>query len=100
VIESLTFLLRQHLQKTELARNRPPRPRVIEVEGLLRSATAAANLPAGTTVEVQAPARAEAILDPEQITRVLTNLLINAPGTAGARVLLVVPDGAPTAEAS
>jgi two-component system, NtrC family, sensor histidine kinase HydH len=107
VVESSVFLLRQNLQKArpldpkserhldkiatevkrsnatitallELARNRPPQPRPVSLAGLMRSAVAAANLPSGVSVEVQVAADQQAVFDPEQITRVLTNLLINA----------------------
>jgi signal transduction histidine kinase len=107
VVESSVFLLRQNLQKTgpldpkaerhldkittevkrsnatitallELARNRPPQPRTVNLAALLRSAISAANLPAGVNVEVQVVADQQAVFDPEQVTRVLTNLLINA----------------------
>jgi two-component system, NtrC family, sensor histidine kinase HydH len=107
VVESSVFLLRQNLQKAgpldakaerhldkiatevkrsnatitallELARNRPPQPRTVNLAALLRSAVSAANLPAGVNVDVAAPADAQAVLDPEQVTRVLTNLFINA----------------------
>jgi two-component system, NtrC family, sensor histidine kinase HydH len=113
VVESSLFLLRQHLSKTpldpkaarhldkigievkrsndtitallELARNRPPQPRTIDMAGLLRSALAAANLPAGVEVSIGAPADLQVSLDPEQITRVITNLLINASQAMGER---------------
>ena len=107
VMESSVFLLRQNLQKAgpldpraerhldkiatevkrsnatitallELARNRPPQPRTVNLAALLRSAISAANLPAGITVEVQVRADQQGVFDPEQVTRVLTNLLINA----------------------
>jgi two-component system, NtrC family, sensor histidine kinase HydH len=113
VVESSLFLLRQHLSKTpldpkaerhldkigievkrsndtitallELARNRPPRPRNIELAGLLASALAAANLPGAVEVSIRAPAGELVSLDPEQLTRVLTNLLINASQAMGER---------------
>jgi signal transduction histidine kinase len=107
VVESSLFLLRQNLQKAgpiepkaerhldkiaievkrsnatitsllELARSRPPSPRSIRLTELLRSAVSAANLPGGVEVDVRAEDDARAFLDPDQITRVLTNLLINA----------------------
>jgi two-component system, NtrC family, sensor histidine kinase HydH len=113
VVESSVFLLRQYLQKVqlepkaerhldkittevkrsnetinsllELARNRPPRPQVINLLGLLRSARAAANLPGAVSVDILVAEDAEATLDPEQITRVLTNLLINASQAMGGQ---------------
>jgi signal transduction histidine kinase len=105
VVESSVFLLRQRLSQApldpkverhlakienevrrcnktitdllELARNRPPSPRATQLAGLLATAVTAANLPAGITVESTAP-DAEAMLDEDQVVRVLTNLLINA----------------------
>jgi two-component system sensor histidine kinase HydH len=106
VVESSVFLLRQrlslstidpkverHLAKIEnevkrcnqtitdlleLARNRPPKPRPTPLPALLAAAITAANLPPEVTVHTSGPAEAEAMLDEDQVIRVLSNLLINA----------------------
>jgi len=108
VMETSVFLLRQHFQQQptppdpkvlrhldkisaevkrststindllELARNRPPHRREIPLRALLEGAVAAAHLPSTVDVAIDAPASDVARLDPDQITRVLTNLLINA----------------------
>jgi signal transduction histidine kinase len=107
VVESSVFLLRQnlpaevaqdpkisrHLEKIttevkrsnrtinellELARNRPPRRRPIPVASLLQSAVTAANLPPTVEVRALAPPADAAHVDPDQIARVVTNLLVNA----------------------
>jgi signal transduction histidine kinase len=107
VVETSVFLLRQHIQQQpaadpkvlrhldkitrevkrstttisdllELARNRPPKRRPASLRALLEGAVAASNLPPGVTVTVTAADEETARLDPEQIARVLTNLLINA----------------------
>jgi signal transduction histidine kinase len=106
VVESSVFLLRQnlpaevtkdpkisrHLEKIttevkrsnrtinellELARNRPPRRRPVPLAALVQSALGAANLPPTVEVRVSAPGDGGNI-DPDQIARVLTNLLVNA----------------------
>ena len=105
VVESSAFLLRQHLahapldprverhlvkienevqrcNKTitdllELARNRPPQPKATPLRELLEASVTAAGLPAGVTVQVSAPADT-AVLDGDQVMRVISNLLINA----------------------
>jgi len=48
------------------------------VRSLLEGAVAAAHLPSTVDVVIEAEASEVARLDPDQITRVLTNLLINA----------------------
>jgi two-component system, NtrC family, sensor histidine kinase HydH len=106
VVESSVFLLRQRLSQSpmdpkverhlvkienevkrcnqtitdllELARNRPPKPRATLLPAMLTAAVAAANLPAGIVVHTSSPADVEAMLDEDQVIRVLTNLLINA----------------------
>jgi len=107
VIESSVFLLRQrlspagevldpgvarHLDKIgaevrrstrtindllELARNVPPRRRQVSLRATLNQAIADAHLPAGVNVSLSVTDGAAA-LDPDQIGRVLTNLMINA----------------------
>jgi two-component system sensor histidine kinase HydH len=106
VVESSAFLLRQllskgtidpkvdrHLEKItaevkrsnqtihellELARSRPPNRRAVAVRALVEGAVAAAALPRDVTVSITCAGDAEANLDPDQITRVLSNLLTNA----------------------
>ena len=107
VVESSVFLVRQHLPAEvtqdpkvgrhlekitaevkranrtindllELARNRPPRRRPSPLATLVQSAVAAAHLPPSVEVQVQAAPEGSALVDPDQIARVLTNLLINA----------------------
>jgi signal transduction histidine kinase len=62
----------------ELARNRPPKPRTTLLSGMLTAAIAAANLPAEVVVHSSSPDDAQAMLDEDQVIRVLSNLLINA----------------------
>jgi two-component system sensor histidine kinase HydH len=108
VVETSVFLLRQHFQQQpgepdpkvkrhldkiatevkrstatiddllELARNRPPRRRPTSLRGLLEGAVAAAHLPGTIEVQVEAAPSETSLMDPDQITRVLTNLLLNA----------------------
>jgi two-component system, NtrC family, sensor histidine kinase HydH len=106
VVESSAFLLRQllskrtldpkvdrHLDKIsnevkranntihellELARSRPPNRRRSELPTLLDAAIQAAHLPGAVTVHLNVNAAGPAQIDPDQIARVLTNLLINA----------------------
>jgi two-component system sensor histidine kinase HydH len=69
----------------ELARNRPLRRQPTSLQALLEGAVAAANLPAAVAVEVEVAPGQTADLDADQLTRVLTNLLINASqATEGA----------------
>ncbi|HEY8925337.1 MAG TPA: protoglobin domain-containing protein [Polyangia bacterium] len=120
VVETSVFLLRQHFQQQpsppdpkvlrhldkisaevkrststiddllELARNRPPHRQLVSVRALIEGAVAAAHLPATFAVTIDAPANETARLDPDQITRVLTNVLINAgqamEGIAAGRI--------------
>jgi signal transduction histidine kinase len=106
VVESSVFLLRQRLSQSpmdpkverhlakienevkrcnqtitdllELARNRPPKPRTTLLSGMLTAAIAAANLPAEVVAHSSSPDDAQAMLDEDQVIRVLSNLLINA----------------------
>lgn len=106
VVESSVFLLRQRLSQSpmdpkverhltkienevkrcnqtitdllELARNRPPKPKSTLLSGMLTAAIAAANLPAEVVVHTSSPDDAQAMLDEDQVIRVLGNLLINA----------------------
>jgi two-component system sensor histidine kinase HydH len=106
VVESSVFLLRQRLSQSpmdprverhlakienevkrcnqtitdllELARNRPPKARTTLLSGMLTAAIASANLPAEVVVHTSSPDDAQAMLDEDQVIRVLGNLLINA----------------------
>jgi signal transduction histidine kinase len=106
VVESSVFLLRQllgpgpldprvarHLDRIsnevkrcnktisdllELARNRPPHARPTALGPLLSAAVSVANLPPGVEVKIGATDDGPAVLDGDQVTRVLVNLMINA----------------------
>jgi len=108
VVETSVFLLRQHFQNQatgqdpkvlrhldkiaaevkrsnntindllELARNRPPHRRATSLRALLEGAVATANLPPTVEVTIDANPADRASMDPDQIARVLTNLLLNA----------------------
>jgi signal transduction histidine kinase len=69
----------------ELARSRPLSRRAVPARTLLDAAVPAANLPAGVTVEIDAAPELTLDCDPDQLTRVLTNLLINASQAMGGR---------------
>jgi two-component system, NtrC family, sensor histidine kinase HydH len=62
----------------ELARDKPPARRATPIASLFRAAVAAANLPPAVEVIERATADLTGTFDPDQISRVLTNLLINA----------------------
>jgi signal transduction histidine kinase len=62
----------------ELARNRPPKRRVVDAREVVLQAVPAAHLPAGVSVAVEIPEGVPIDVDPDQLGRVLTNLLINA----------------------
>lgn len=62
----------------ELARSRPPRRRSVPAAAVVQQALAAANLPPGVAVRVDAPEDVRVDADPDQLARVLVNLLINA----------------------
>jgi two-component system, NtrC family, sensor histidine kinase HydH len=106
VVESSAFLLRQllskatldpkvdrHLEKItnevkranktihellELARSRPPNRRRADLAALLDGAVQAARLPAAVEVHLNVQTKGAAHIDPDQIARVVTNLVINA----------------------
>jgi two-component system, NtrC family, sensor histidine kinase HydH len=106
VIESSVFLLRHHLagldldpkitrhldkistevarsNKTisdllELARNRPPLGQATALDDLIQTSLAEAHLPPTVQVTTRIPPGAEGLLDPDQVRRVLVNLLVNA----------------------
>jgi two-component system, NtrC family, sensor histidine kinase HydH len=122
VIDSSVFLLRQRLRQLdvddarigkhlakisaeversnktisdllELARNRPPQHRAVLASALVGSALATAQLP--STVEVRAEL-AEGLLveaDPDQLGRVLGNLLINASQAMGGQGRIFIEGG-------
>lgn len=68
----------------ELARNRPPKRRVADARELVLQAVAAAHLASSMSVDVEIPPGVPIDADPEQLGRVLTNLLINASQATGA----------------
>jgi len=108
VMETSVFLLRQHFMQSgaevdpkinrhlnkiatevkrstntinellELARSRPPKRQSFPVRSLIEAAIAAAELPLDIGLHVTCAFDAKGILDADQITRVLTNLLLNA----------------------
>jgi two-component system sensor histidine kinase HydH len=62
----------------ELARNQPPKRRTVDVGHFVAEAVPGAHLPASVEVIVDLPEALAFDADPDQLTRVLTNLLINA----------------------
>jgi len=62
----------------ELARSRPPNRRPVNVPHFVSEAVPAAHLPPSMEVTVDIPAELTMDADPDQLTRILTNLLINA----------------------
>ena len=74
----------------ELARNRPPKRRVVDAREFVLETVPAAHLPPAVTVTVNVPAGVPLDADPDQLGRVLINLLINAgqamngAGTSGS----------------
>jgi signal transduction histidine kinase len=62
----------------ELARNRPPKRRIVDTREMVLQAVPAAHLPAGVPVTVEVAPGVPIDADPDQLARVLTNLLINA----------------------
>jgi two-component system sensor histidine kinase HydH len=92
----------------ELARNRPPNRRRAPAKDYVAQAILEAHLPAAIDVEVDAPDDVVVDGDPDQLARVLTNLLINASQAMngkgrvwvearrdGARAILRVRDAGP-----
>jgi two-component system sensor histidine kinase HydH len=67
----------------ELARSKPLKRRPIEASAFIFQAVSAANLPLAVEVEVSAPPGTTLDVDPDQLARVLTNLLINASQAMG-----------------
>lgn len=62
----------------ELARNRPPKLQPNDLEATLAGAIAAALLPPGVEVITSIAGNKTAVLDADQVIRVVSNLLINA----------------------
>ena len=92
----------------ELARSRPLKRRVVDARDFALQAVPAAHLPAGVEVSVEIPAGLPLDADPDQLARVVTNLLINAGQAmngrghvwidarrAGAATVLIVRDDGP-----
>jgi signal transduction histidine kinase len=67
----------------ELARSKPLHRRSVDAGAFISQAVAAANLPLAVEVEVTAPPGTTLDIDPDQLTRVVTNLLINASQAMG-----------------
>jgi signal transduction histidine kinase len=62
----------------ELARSKPLNRSAVDARAFVEKAIPAAHLPAGVEVHVSAPPELTLDADPDQLARVLTNLLINA----------------------
>jgi two-component system sensor histidine kinase HydH len=69
----------------ELARSRPLQRRAVEARHFLDEAVSLAHLPAEVEVRIDAPAGVTLSADPDQLTRVVTNLVINASQAMNAR---------------
>jgi signal transduction histidine kinase len=67
----------------ELARSKPLTRRLVEASEFISQAVGAANLPLAVEVEGLAPPGTKLDIDPDQLARVLTNLLINASQAMG-----------------
>jgi len=67
----------------ELARSKPLKRRAIEASEFIAQAVAAAHLPIAVTVEISAPEGTKLDIDPDQLARVVSNLLINASQAMG-----------------
>lgn len=118
VIESSVFLLRhllagpdldpkitRHLDKIsaevarsnktisdllELARNRPPLGQPTALAELVQGSVTEAHLPPTVQLITSIPPGAEGLLDPDQVRRVLVNLLVNASQAMGGRGQLLI----------
>jgi len=62
----------------ELARSRPPNRHAVNVREFISQAVPTAHLPPTMEISVDVPADLTIDADPDQLTRILTNLLINA----------------------
>jgi signal transduction histidine kinase len=69
----------------ELARSKPPSRRHVGAHAVVAQAIAAAHLPAAIEVAVTGAEGIAVDADPDQLARVLTNLLINASQAMGGR---------------
>jgi two-component system sensor histidine kinase HydH len=67
----------------ELARSKPLKRRLIEAGAFIAQAIGAANLPVAVDVDVSVPPGTMLDIDPDQLARVVTNLLINASQAMG-----------------
>jgi signal transduction histidine kinase len=67
----------------ELARSRPPKRRLVDCRAFVAEAVPAAHLPATVQVTIEVPEGVPIDADPDQLTRVMTNLLINASQAVG-----------------
>jgi two-component system sensor histidine kinase HydH len=67
----------------ELARSKPLKRRPTEASEFISQAVVAAHLPLGVDVQVSAPPGTTLDIDPDQLARVVTNLLINASQAMG-----------------
>jgi two-component system, NtrC family, sensor histidine kinase HydH len=67
----------------ELARSKPLKRRSIEASEFISQAVATAKLPVAVDVEIAAPSGTTLDIDPDQLARVVTNLLINASHAMG-----------------
>jgi signal transduction histidine kinase len=86
-MEKITTEVRRSAQTIsdllELARSKPPHRRRVDVEQLVAQAVPAAHLPPAVPVIVDVPAGVTIDADPDQLTRIVTNLLINASQAMG-----------------
>jgi signal transduction histidine kinase len=69
----------------ELARSKPLNRSTVDARNFAENAIPAAHLPAGVEVHVSAPSGLTLDADPDQLNRVLTNLLINASQAMNGR---------------
>jgi signal transduction histidine kinase len=69
----------------ELARSKPLQRRVVDARAFIENALPAAHLAAGIEVEIAVPPGTALDADPDQLARVVTNLLINASQAMGGR---------------
>ena len=67
----------------ELARSKPLKRRPTEASEFIAQAVAAAHLPVAVAVDISAPEGTKLDIDPDQLARVVSNLLINASQAMG-----------------
>jgi len=86
-MEKITTEVRRSAQTIsdllELARSKPPHRRPVNVEQFVGQAVPAAHLPPGVQVTVDVPAGLTIDADPDQLTRIVTNLVTNASQAMG-----------------